>query len=145
MRSATHSTSHNYPLHGHMYLFVHKPSQLPGEHTAWLPFRRTELFNTHKLSLSYRVPTFTFGSRECTCGQSALPMSTTSEHNSAQLEIEPAFLACNSRMLPLSHDAPRILGWPLADDLSWWTGNLEDSEHCIPHQFIARLLEQNKI
>ena len=31
---------------GHRTPFIHKPSQLPGEHTVRLPFRRIELFNT---------------------------------------------------------------------------------------------------
>ena len=37
-------------------LFIHKPSQLPGEHTARLPFSAHGTIQTHKPSLSYLVP-----------------------------------------------------------------------------------------
>ena len=59
-------------------LFVHKPSHLPGKHTAWLPFLAHRTIQTYKPSLSYQVPPSP-GSRECTCEQSALTRSTTSE------------------------------------------------------------------
>ena len=73
-------------------LFIHKPAQLPGEHTAWLPFPGhgtiQRVFKYTNLPYPTRYP-LTPGSRECTCGQSALPRSTTSQHNSAQPGIEP--------------------------------------------------------
>ena len=72
-------------------------------------FRRTELFKHTSLHCPTRYP-LTPGSRECTCEQSVWPRSTTSEHNSAQLGIEPAISRlCKSRTLPLSHDAPRLM------------------------------------
>ena len=57
-RSATHPTSHNYPWS--QDLFTHKPSQLPGEHTARLPFPVHRTIPTHKPSLSYQVPTYSW-------------------------------------------------------------------------------------
>ena len=35
-----------------------KPSQLPGKHTAWLPFPARRTIQTHNASLSYQVPTY---------------------------------------------------------------------------------------
>ena len=60
-------------------LFIYKPSQLPREHTVRLPFRCTELFKHTSLHCPTRYP-LPPGSTECTCEQSALPRSTTSEH-----------------------------------------------------------------
>ena len=52
-------------------------------------FRRTELFKHTSRHCPTRYP-LTPGSRECTCEESALPRSTSSEHNySAQPGIEP--------------------------------------------------------
>ena len=53
----------------------------PGSIRPGCHFRHTGLF-TRKLHCPTRYP-LTPGSRECTCGQTALPRSTTSEHNSA--------------------------------------------------------------
>ena len=44
-------------------LFVHTPSQLPREHTAWLPFSAHGTIQTHKPSLSYQVPTYSWVER----------------------------------------------------------------------------------
>ena len=53
-RSANRPTSHNYPLvTGRVR---HKPPQLPGKHTAWLPFSAHGTIQTHKPSLPYQVP-----------------------------------------------------------------------------------------
>ena len=44
-------------------LFIHKPSQFPGEHTARLPFSAHGTIQTHKPSLSYQVPTYSWVER----------------------------------------------------------------------------------
>ena len=69
-------------------LFIHKPSQLPGEHTGRLPFPAHGTIQHTRLHCSTRYQ-LTPGLRECRCGRSTLPRST-SEHNSAQPAIEPA-------------------------------------------------------
>ena len=51
----------------------------PGSIQPGCHFRRTELFKHTSLHCPTRYP-LTPGSRECTCGQSALPRSTTLEH-----------------------------------------------------------------
>ena len=61
----------------------------PGTIQPVCHFRRTELFKHTSLYCPTRYP-LAPGSRECTCGQSALPRNTTSEHNSAQPGIKPA-------------------------------------------------------
>ena len=61
----------------------------PGSIWPGCHFRRTELFQYTSLDWPIRYP-LTPGSRECTCGQSALNRSTTSEHPSAQPGIKPA-------------------------------------------------------
>ena len=60
----------------------------PGSIQPGCHFRRTELFKHTSLHCPKRYP-LTLGSRECTCGRSTLPRSTTSGHNSAQPGIEP--------------------------------------------------------
>ena len=86
-------------------LSIHKPSQLPGSTQPGCRFGRTELFKHTSLHCPTRYP-FTPGSTECTCRQSALPWSTTSQHSSAQWGSNPRYLGCKSRTLWLSHDAP---------------------------------------
>ena len=44
-------------------LLIHKPSQLPGEHTARLPFPAHRTIQTHEPSLSYQLPTYLWVSR----------------------------------------------------------------------------------
>ena len=44
-------------------LFIHKPSQLPRDHTARVPFLAHGTIQTHKLSLSYQVPTYSWVER----------------------------------------------------------------------------------
>ena len=61
----------------------------PGSIQPGCHFRSTKLLKHTSLHCPTRYP-LTPGSRDCTCGQSALPRSTTSEHNSAQSGIEPA-------------------------------------------------------
>ena len=61
----------------------------PGSTEPGCHFRRTELFKHTSLHCPTRYP-LTPKFREWTCGQSALPRSTMSEHNSAQPGIEPA-------------------------------------------------------
>ena len=61
-RSAIRPTSHNYTLWS-LDLFVHEPSQLPGKHTVWLPLSAHGTIQTHKLSLSYQVPTYSWVER----------------------------------------------------------------------------------
>ena len=79
-------------------------STQPGCH-----FRRTELFKHTSLHCPTRYPLVP-GSRECTCEQSALPRSTTSEHIQRIRGSNSRSLACTSRTLSLSHDAlPRFL------------------------------------
>ena len=68
-------------------------------------FRSTELFKHTSLHCPTRYP-LTPGSRECACEQSALPRSTTSEYIQRSQGSNPRSLACRSRTLPLSHDAP---------------------------------------
>ena len=75
----------------------------PGSH-----FRRTELLKDTSLHSPTRYP-LTPGSRESTCEQSALPRSTTSEQIQSSRGSNPRSLACTSRTLPLSHDAPPII------------------------------------
>ena len=43
--------------------FISHASQLPGEHTAWLPFLAHGTIQTHKPSLSYQVPTYSWAER----------------------------------------------------------------------------------
>ena len=74
------------PGHGTCSFLRHLNS--PGSIQPGCHFRRTELFKHTSLHCSTRYP-LTPGSRECTCGQSALPRSTTPEHKSAQPGIEP--------------------------------------------------------
>ena len=90
------------PGHG-MDLSIYKPPQLPRSIQVSCHFRHTELFKHTTLDCPARYP-LTPGLRESTCGQSALPTSTMSEHNSAQPGIKPAIshMLCT---LPLSHDA----------------------------------------
>ena len=59
---------------------IYRPAAISGTRIA--------LFQHTSLHCPTRYP-LTPRSRECTCGQSALPRSTTSEHNSAQPGIEP--------------------------------------------------------
>ena len=59
----------------------------PGSIQPGCHFRRTELYSNTSLHCPTRYPLIP-RSRECTCGQSALPNSTTLEHKSAQPGIE---------------------------------------------------------
>ena len=70
-------------------MFINIISHLnsPGSIQPGCHFRRTELFQHTGLRSPTRYP-FTPGSTESTCGQSALPGSTTSQHNPAQPGIE---------------------------------------------------------
>ena len=79
------------------------------EHTARLSFSAHGTVQTHRsLHCSIRY-SLTPGSRECMCEQSALPRSTTSEHIQRSRGSNPRSLACMSRTLPLSYDAPQCL------------------------------------
>ena len=53
---------------------IYSPAAISGHRTI----------QTRKPPLSYQAPTHLLLGLECTCGQSALPKSTTSEHNSVQ-------------------------------------------------------------
>ena len=66
-------------------LFVHKPSQLPGEHTARLLFfGARDCSNTEAFTV---LPgTHLHLGRECTCEQSALPRSTKRQSAGCQTE-----------------------------------------------------------
>ena len=77
----------------------------PGSIQPGCHFGRTELFKHTSLHCPTRYP-LTPGSRECTCEQSALPRSTTSKHTQRSRGSNPQSLACKSRTVPLSHDAP---------------------------------------
>ena len=66
---------------------IHKPSQLPGEHTARLPFPAHRTIQTHKPSLSCQVPTYSWVEGVHVWAK-CLPRSTTSEHNSAQSGLQ---------------------------------------------------------
>ena len=65
--------------------FIHKPSQLLGEHTARLPFPAHRTIQTHKPSLSYQVPTLTYSwvERVHVWAKCLAYRSTTSQHDSA--------------------------------------------------------------
>ena len=78
----------------------------PGSIQPGCYFRRTELFKHRSLHCPTRYP-LTPWSRGWTCEQSALPRSTTSEHIQRSRGSKPRSLACTSRTLPLSHEAPR--------------------------------------
>ena len=78
----------------------------PGSIRLGCHFRSTELLKHTSLHCPTKY-TLTPGSREWTCEQSALPRSTTSEHIQRSRGSNPQSLACTSRTLPLSHDAPR--------------------------------------
>ena len=100
-------------------LFIHKPSQLPGEHTARLPLPVHRTIQQHKPSLSYQglcgkslvlpctVPTCSWGER-ARVGKSAFPRSTRLEHNSAQPGIEP-----NVHLSPLFRYIWLLIAWML--------------------------------
>ena len=77
----------------------------PGSIQPGCHFLAQGTIQTHKPSLSYHVP-LTLGSRECTCEQSALPRSTTSEYIQRSWGSNLQSLACTSHTLPLSHNAP---------------------------------------
>ena len=77
----------------------------PGSIQLGCHSQRTKLLKHTNLHCPTRSP-LTLGSRECTCEQSALPRSKTSEHIQRSGESNPWSLACTSRTLPLSHDAP---------------------------------------
>ena len=79
----------------------------PGEHTARFAIFGARNYSNTSLHCPARYPV-TPRSRECTCGQSALPRSTTSEHIQCNRGSNLRSLACKSRTLPLSHDAPRV-------------------------------------
>ena len=100
--STTRPTSHNYPP-GHRTCSFMSHLNSPGIIQPGCHF--SELFKHTSLHCPTRYP-LTPGSRECTCEQSALPRSTTSEHIQRSWGSNPRSLACTSRTLPLSHDAP---------------------------------------
>ena len=79
----------------------------PGRH-----YRPSELFKRTSLHCPTRYP-LTPGSRERTCGQSALLRSTTRERTVIQPSwgLNPRSLGRKSRTLPLSHDASYINAW----------------------------------
>ena len=66
-QSATHPTSYNLIHPWSQDLFIYKPSQLPVEHATRLPFSARRTDHTRR-PLSHQLPTYTPGSRECTCG-----------------------------------------------------------------------------
>ena len=72
VQSATHPTPHNTLWS--QDLFIHKPFKLPGEHTAQLSFLVHRTIFKHKSSLSYTRYPLGPESKECTCGQSVLPI-----------------------------------------------------------------------
>ena len=78
----------------------------PGSIQPGCHFRRTELFKHTSLHCPTRYP-LTPGSQECTCEQSALSRSTTSAYIQRRRGSNPRSLACTSRTLPLSRDAPQ--------------------------------------
>ena len=78
----------------------------PGSIQPGCHFRRTELFKYTSLHCPNGYP-LTPGLRECTCEQSALRRGTTSKHVQRSWGSNPRSLACTSRTLPLSHDAPQ--------------------------------------
>ena len=81
-------------------LFVHiKAISTPrGAYSPAAIFWRTELFQHTSLHCPTRYP-LTPGSIECTCEQSALPRSTTSERIQSSRGSNPRSLACTSRTL----------------------------------------------
>ena len=90
---------------GHMtYSFISHLNLL-GSIQPSCHFRCTELFKHTSLHCATRYP-LTPESGECTCEQSALPRSTTSEYIQSSWGSKPQSLACMWCMLPLSHDAP---------------------------------------
>ena len=78
----------------------------PGSIQPGCHFRPMKLFKHTSLHCPIRYP-LTPGSRECTCKQSALPRSTMSKHIQHSRGPNPRSLACKSRTVPLSHDAPQ--------------------------------------
>ena len=68
----------------------------PGSIQTPCHFRRTAVFKDTSLHCPTIYP-LTPGSRECTCWQSALPRSTTFQHNSDQQRSNPRSLTCKSR------------------------------------------------
>ena len=91
-------------LPGHRTCSFISHLNFPGSIQPGCHFRRTELFKHTSSHCPTRYP-LTPGSRECTCGQSALPRSIRSEHIQPSRGSNPQSLACKSRTLPLSHGA----------------------------------------
>ena len=60
-----HSRDFTQLAPGHGACSFIRPSQLPWEHTAQLPFPVHRTSQTHKRSLSYQVPTYSWVEREC--------------------------------------------------------------------------------
>ena len=143
-------------------LFIYKPSQLPREHTTRLPFQAHETIQTHKLSLSYQVPSYSWVERmhawaKCLAYIGAQRLSII---QLSQLS-NPRSLACKSRTLPLSHDAPLVAGMKHARacphasgscplylacseipaSLGW--GRKVPSYHAVPRWSTARVFSMN--
>ena len=78
------------------HLFIHRPSQLPGEHPAQLPFPLHRTIPTHE-AFTVLPATYLLLGRDSARGHSALHRSTTSQHNSAQPGIEPVISPLVSR------------------------------------------------
>ena len=97
---ATHTWSHD--------LFIHKPTWVP--RGAYSPAAITVL-ETIQTCRSVACPTrnsfFIPGLRECTCGLSDLPRSTTPQQIKPGQQLKSAIsLPCQLHMLPLSHGTP---------------------------------------
>ena len=100
----------------------------PGSIQLGCHFPRTELFKQNSFHCCTRYP-LTPGSRECMCGQSALPRNTTLEHNRTRRRSGfPTFISCqrqDANVLPKrrqSHQGdklcdvstvPLVARWPV--------------------------------
>ena len=83
----------------------------PGRIKPRCHFRRTELFTRASLYCPTSYP-LTPESRECTCGQSALPIGAQLLGIiQPSLGSNPRSLACKSRTLLLSHDTLHSVHW----------------------------------
>ena len=81
-------------------LFIYRPSQLHREHTPWLPFSSHGTIRTHKPSISYQVPTYSWVERVNVCAKSmpCLGAQCLSIIHPSQ-RSNPRYLACKSRTL----------------------------------------------
>ena len=111
MQGSTCPTTHNYPLvTGPVHSYVIStplPPPPTKELTALLPSRCWNLFK-HAEAFPILPGTHLLLGQDCTCGQNALPRSTTSQHNffSSASGLNLQSLACKLHTLPLSHNAP---------------------------------------